>query len=401
MSARAYYDDSYTHSFAARITEHTLHNGAPAVVLDQTYFYPTSGGQPHDVGSINGIPVVDVVTREGDAAVLHVLASAPDPAASDITCQIDWTRRFDHMQHHTGQHILTQAFVQTAHAPTVSFHLSDNSVTIDLDKSALTDAQAADTETLANQIIWQNRTVTAQVIDPNDADNVRIRRLPPHLLTGGLRIIDIDGFDVTACGGTHVARTGEIGLLKIVRLEKRGDKTRVEFCCGTRALADYRARHEVTTALTASLTVGLSEVTASVTRLQEGFRAAQRDLKAATSTLLGYEAQAILAGLPAGEKAVIVRVFEGRSADDLKTLAAALTARPVTVALLAGTGEKTSCVFARSADLGHDMGALLKDTLAGLGGRGGGQPTLAQGAAPAGDTESIRAALERAAAALA
>lgn len=401
MTLRAYYTDSYTHQFEARVAGRTRYQDRPALVLDHTYFYPSSGGQPHDIGLINGLRVVDVITRDEDAAVLHVLEGELPEDVDAISGHVDWGRRFDHMQHHTGQHILTQAFVQIAGVPTVGFHLSSSTVTIDLETPSLADSDIAEAEALANRIIWENHPVSATIVDLNDTANVRIRRLPPHLLTGGLRVIDIDGFDVTACGGTHVAGTGEIGLLKVIRAEKRGDKTRIEFCCGGRALQDYRARHDVTSALAASLSVGLGDIPASVARLQDAFRSAQRELKAAASALLTHEAQAILAALEPDTRAVLVHVYERRAADDLKTLANALVARPGTVALLASVDDKTNCVFARSADLNADMGALLKTTLAALGGRGGGQPTLAQGAAPTVDASAVRAALDQAAASLA
>ena len=157
-------------------------------------------------GTLNGIPVIDVSARKEDGAVVHVLAD--EIAADSIEGVVDWTRRFDHMQHHTGQHILSQAFVQVAQASTVGFHLGADSVTIDLDRANIPDDIVNAVETLANEIVFGNRPVTARIIQPDDAEGVRIRKLPEHLLTGGLRVIDIDGFDITACGGTHVARTG-------------------------------------------------------------------------------------------------------------------------------------------------------------------------------------------------
>jgi alanyl-tRNA synthetase len=392
---RLYYDDSYAREFSARVVERLTYDSHPAVVLDRTCFYPTSGGQPNDLGTLGGVAVLDVAARKEDGAVLHVLG---EPLAADeVTGVIDWARRFDYMQHHTGQHILSQAFVQVAQASTVGFHLSLDSVTIDLDQPSLTDAQVAAVEALANEVVWGDRPVTARIVQPDDAEGVRIRKLPEHILTGGLRVIDIDGFDVTACGGTHVARTGEIGLIKVLKLEKRGDKTRVEFRCGGRALADYQAKNAVANGLAADLTCAIAELPQAVARLQEDFKAAQRALKAANSLLIDFEADRLAEEAPETNGVRVVKAsFADRDFGDVRLLANKLIQKPSIVALLAVTGDKAQMVFARSADLSHDMNALLKATLAALAnGRGGGQPQMAQGGGTASASE-VDAALSAA-----
>jgi alanyl-tRNA synthetase len=395
-SERAYYNDSYTTAFNARIVERATHDGKPAVRLDRTYFYPTGGGQPHDTGQMDGVHVVDVVAREGDKAVLHCLEG--EIATDEVTCQIDWARRFDHMQQHTGQHILTQAFVQTTGAQTVGFHLSADTVTIDLDHTGLSDAQIAAAEDEANRIVIENHPVTARLIDPNDADGVRARRIPEKLLTAGLRIIDIDGYDVTACGGTHVRAAGEIGMIKVVKIEKRGDKTRVEFKCGTRALRDYRLKTDALTRITAALTVGTADAADAVIRLQDDYKTMGRALKAAATQLIEAEAdKLILETSDVDGLRLIVRAYEGRDAGDLKLLASRLTMGEGVIALLGSAGDKSLLIFARSRDLAHDMNALLKTALAAFGGRSGGQPSMAQGGGVPASLDVIRAALDGAA----
>ncbi len=377
---RRYYDDSYTREFTARVIERTQVGGHPAVVLDQTYFYPTSGGQPNDTGTIDGAAVIDVIAREGDAAVVHVLAS--ELAADSVTCVVDWARRFDHMQHHTGQHILSQAFVEVAGANTIGFHLSPDSVTIDLDKVDLSADAVSRVEDLANDVIFADRPVTARTVGRDDLDGVRVRKIPDHLLTDGLRVIDIDGFDMTACGGTHVARTGEIGMIKVLRMEKRGDKLRVEFRCGGRALRDYRDKNALANQLTAALTCKQDEAPAAVARLQEDFKAAQRSLKAAVQQLIDYEAAQILRDTPEINGLRVVKMtFEDRDVGELRTLAGKLTrSAPVVVLLGAVGGEKSQLIFARSEELSQDMNTLLKAVMPLLdGGRGGGQAAMAQG----------------------
>lgn len=396
MTRRLYYDDSYAIDFSAQVVERLAVEDRPAVILDQTCFYPTGGGQPNDLGKINDLAVEDVFTRETDSAVVHVLAGKPE--TDSVTCRVDWMRRFDHMQHHTGQHILTQAFVQVAKANTVSFHLSSESVTIDLDAAAITAEQVNNAEDVANQIIYENRPVTARLIDPNDTEGVRMRRMPGHLVTDGLRVIDIENFDLTACGGTHVACTGEIGIIKVIKLEKRGDKTRVEFRCGSRALRDYREKNSIINKLVADLTCASSEVNQAVARLQDDFKQAQRALKVVTNQLLEFEAERLLAATDEQAGVRIIKViFPARDPGELRLLANRLIAAPGVIALLGTAGDKAHLVLARSTNLSHDMNALLKDVLPHLGeARGGGQPSLAQGGGLKADMAQVQAALDEA-----
>jgi alanyl-tRNA synthetase len=397
MTERLYYSDSYTTTFQATVIEQLQVDGRLALVLDRSSFYPSSGGQPHDTGSLNGIPVVDVLVRNDDAAILHILAKAPAPLLSSIQAgqqvegHIDWSRRFDHMQHHTGQHILTQAFVQVANAKTVSFHLSPDSVTIDLDVTALPAAQVAEAEALANRIVQANRPVTATLRQSDDQNGIRIRKLPKHLLTDGLRIIQVENFDSTACGGTHVSRTGEIGLIKVLKLEKRGDKTRVEFRCGNRALADYADKHVVLNALAADMNCRYNEIPDMVNKLHSDLKTAQTALKDTRTQLTAYEADNLLATADRTDRyALVTAVFADRDMAEVRLLASRLTEQAKVVALLGAAGDKAQLVFARSADLSFDMGALLKEAAAKLGGRGGGQAAFAQGGGVKADVEALR-----------
>ncbi len=396
MSTRLYYYDSYTTQFTAQVVERLNVNGHPAVILDQTYFYPASGGQPSDLGSINGVSLLELQTRDEDGAVLHVLAE--DIPGKTVNCQIDWARRFDHMQHHTGQHILTQAFVQIAGANTVGFHLSLESVTIDLDKTGLTPEILAQVEDLANQVVWENRRVEARLVEEDAVSDIRIRKKPGHLLTDGLRVIEIEGFDKTACGGTHVSRTGEIGVIKVLKLERRGDKTRVEFRCGSRALLDYRQKNNIVNGIVADLTCRPDEVESGVVRLQDQVRDLTRSLKAANSQLIEYEAEHLLRQTADQSGIRIVKTtFENRDAGELKMLVNRLIEQPKVVALLGTNGEKAQLILGRSADLPYDMNTIIKQVLPQLGpARGGGQPALAQGGGVSASAEQVQAALDAA-----
>jgi alanyl-tRNA synthetase len=343
------------------------------------------------------VPLLDVVARESDKAVIHVLAEAVN--GDEMLCELDWARRFDHMQHHTGQHILTQAFVQTCGAGTVGFHLSADTVTIDLDQGALSAAQIATAEDLANQVVFEARPVTTRIVDPEAAEGVRMRRLPDTLVTGGLRVVEVADFDVTACGGTHVRSTGEIGIIKVVKTEKRGDKLRVEFKCGGRALHDYRVKSDVLGRIAGALNAHFSEADAVVAKLQEDYRSAARALKATSSQLVEYEAASLIAETASENgRRLIIRVYDQRDPAELKLLAQRLSAADGVIALLGSAGDKSLLIFARSADRTEDMNALLKRALTQLGdARGGGQPNMAQGGGIAADEAAIRRALEDAA----
>ena len=400
MSERAYYWDSYTVEFAAEVVETTEIAGRPAVRLSQTHFYPTSGGQPHDTGRLfqgnQTARVVDVVVRESDEAVLHVLDAAIAPGMA--TGEIDWPRRFDHMQQHTGQHILSQAFIRVAEAETIGFHLSGQSVTIDLDRVELTVEEVRAAEQLANEVVARNRPVRASEVAREAATGLPLRKLPPGR-DGKLRLVDIEGFDLTACGGTHVAGTAEVGLVKVLKTERRGAATRVEFICGGRAVADYRLKHDVVQQLGATLTTGIDDLPAALARLQEEARQLRLELKRERGARLALEAGQLLDGAETvGGARVVRRVLVGREMDEARQLATLLTAGGA-VALLGVAGERAQLVFARPTEgpgFAH-VGEAIKPALAALGGaRGGGGPTSAQGGGPAADETTVAAALEAA-----
>ena len=396
MTERRYYSDSHTTKFEAKIVEHLTWDGKPAVVLDATYFYPAGGGQPCDYGTLNGAQVIDVVARPDDLAVIHVLEREIE--GDTAQAQIDWARRFDHMQQHTGQHILTQAFVQTANLPTVGFHLSPDTVTIDLDATSISADQINTAENLANEVIWRNLPVTARLVSQNEMDGVRVRRIPGQLATEGLRVVSVGEFDQTACGGTHVAATGEIGLLKIIRTDKKGGQIRVEFRCGGRALSDYRLRNDTTQRLTSLLNVGVSELDQSVSRLQNEIREMQRQRKAVVQQLLKtHAAELIAAAQTIDGVRVVILVSDLYDLNDLRVLAKQLTATPSILALLGMPGEKAQIVLTCSPDLPYNLNPALQAGLAVLGNaRGGGPANFVQGGGVPATTAQIEAALKAA-----
>lgn len=392
MTERLYYTDSYRTCFSARVVEQLAWDDHPAVVLDRTAFYPTSGGQPADRGTLGKITVLDVVAREEDSAIVHVLERAMPEAGSEVEGVLDWPRRFDHMQQHTGQHILSAAFEQVLDADTIGFHLGTEVSTIDVNVARLEPAAVTSVEDLANQAIWDDRPVNVRIVDPDELVALPLRR--PPAVEGPVRIVDIAGFDVNPCGGTHVARTGEIGLLKTVRLTYRGNDTRVEFLCGRRALRDYQARNEMTNRLAARLTVGHRELDQAVERLQAEARQLHQDLRKAHKRLLGVEAGELAeAAIAHGPYRVVQQVWERREPDELRALAHELMQHPGIVALLAGVGERTHLCFACTEGVDLNVAGLLREACAQLGGKGGGQPNLAQGSAPVTDAAHVNAVL--------
>lgn len=390
MTIRRYYEDAQTTEFTAHITEQADWQGQSAVCLDQTYFYPTSGGQPNDLGTLNDVPVVDVVVREADQAVLHVLAAPLPP--QPVVGRIAAARRADHRQQHTGQHILSQAFLRLVEAETVGFHLGLDAVTIDLHTRQLSEADFARAEVLANQVVAQALPVRAWFPADDEIATLALRKTPD--VVGKLRVVSIGEFDVTACGGTHVANTAEIGLIKLLKQEKRsGGLVRIVFACGARALADYARKHRIVTQLAADLTCGEDELPEAFNRLLAENKQLRRDWQQAQGVLLDAEVDALLAAATPDPRTgwrVIRHVWPGREAADLRRMAARLAAQPGVLALLAATGEKTALTFAASDDLAVDLRSALQSALDALGGgRGGGPPRLVQGGGPAGDPTQV------------
>ncbi|MDX1665034.1 MAG: DHHA1 domain-containing protein [Candidatus Promineifilaceae bacterium] len=402
VGGRLYYRDAYEREFEARVVERLEHEGQRAVVLDQSYFYPTSGGQPADHGHLNETAVLDVFVREEDGAVVHVLQD--ELWEETVRGKIDWTRRLDHMQHHTGQHILSASFLEVADAPTVGFHLSPTSVTIDLDRAMPDAAAIGKVELRSNRIIWENRPVRVRLLSPEQAAPLELRKVP-EVAGDLLRLVAIEDFDLTACGGTHVASTGAVGMIKIVGVERRSGGLRISFLCGRRALADYGEKDRVLSRLAGRFTTGYSELEKVTGALQDDLKEAQRTLRRQQEQLAQYEArmlarEALVLASPAhdrGHVRLVKELFRDRDPAALRQLANALVEERGIVALLAlASPERTQLIFARSEDAPGDMSTLIRSTLKMVGGGGGGSPTFAQGGGPAAEIKVVQQALEHA-----
>lgn len=391
MTERLYYEDPNALTFTARVVERLTMGKRPAVILDRTCFYPESGGQPGDRGDLNGVQVLDTLERDEDHAVVHVLAAAL--ASDEVAGSVDRTRRWDHMQQHTGQHIFSQTAERVLNAETVSFHLGDDGMTVDLATDSMTAEQAAALEDAANAVVFQDLPVTCRFVTASELARLPLRK--PPKVAGPIRIVEVQGYDWSPCGGTHVATAGQVGLIVIRKWERRGAAVRVDFACGGRALADYRWKNTAVNRLAAGLSVRDRELADTVERLLAEANENRRLLNFAREQLLDHEAAALIAET-AGPPRLVGRSLGDRPAEEVRRLAQRLAARDGVVALLGSAGGgKANLVFARSADLGYDMNALLKAACALLGGRGGGTAALAQGGG--GDVAALDRALETAA----
>jgi alanyl-tRNA synthetase len=386
LTERIYYTAPYTVDFNARVVAIEDVGGRRAAVLDRTAFYPTSGGQPFDTGILGAARVIVVIDRE-DGAILHVFEG--ELPGREVAGRIDWARRFEHMQQHTGQHVLSAAFERFCRARTESFHLGAAAATIDLGRD-VAPSEVALAETEANRVVWEDRPVTIRFADSDEAAALPLRKEPVR--AGRLRLIEVDGFDLSACGGTHVARTGAIGVIAVSGWERFRGGTRVEFRCGGRALADYRAMRDSVSAAQRLLSTGPADLASAIQRLQGEARDAKRRVKDLQEQLAGHEAEALVdRATPTGSSRIVVEPLEGWDPAGLKTIAAAIVERPGHMAVLLTIATPVSIVVARAADVRLDAGAVLRQLTAKYGGKGGGRPELAQGGGLNGPADEIAA----------
>jgi alanyl-tRNA synthetase len=370
MTERLYYREPYRRTFDGTVVNVQTVDGRSHVTLDQTAFYPTSGGQPNDTGTLGGAAVSDVVDRE-DGTIAHVI-SGTLRTGEVVSGEIDWGRRFDHMQQHTGQHVLSAAFDRLFGVRTESFHMGQQSATIDLARE-VTAAEVARAEDDANRVVWEDRPVSIRFATAEEAAAMGMRKESGR--TGTLRLIDVQDYDLSACGGTHVERTGAIGTIAIGGWEKLRGGSRVEFLCGNRVVQRFRLWRDALSAMQKHLSVPAIEMAPSIERMQEDSKGLQRIIRGFQEKLAAHEASALLA-----KGQVIVEVIEGWDAQGIKSIAVAATsASPEAVVVLFTASTPAQVVIARGASAGVDAGALLKQLAAKFGGKGGGKPDLAQG----------------------
>ena len=375
MTERLYYSDSYLTEFDANVLQGHRAGEHFEVRLDRTAFYPTSGGQPHDLGSIEGHPVVAVLDKP-DGAIVHRLEG--QIPRTGVHCSINWPRRFDHMQQHTGQHVLSQAFLRTASLATIGFHLSSEYSTIDLEAEEVSLKTLRSAEDLANAIVYENRSVNAQMVSHDEASKLKLRK--PSNREGVLRVVTIDRFDVSACGGTHLRQTGEIGGIFIGRVERVNRRTRVEFVCGQRSLRSYRRHLGDLDRISKSLSIARQDAPHRVDKQLQELKQLRKTLKVKNDWLADLLAQELYRRAPSKKGTRIVKhLFEGEERDFIKSLAQRLLACGSCWVLLGNGGSQAQLVLAKSELLPGDLRPVMKECSRLISGKGGGTPTLVQG----------------------
>jgi alanyl-tRNA synthetase len=389
MTDRLYYHDSFLYDFDAEIRS-VSDTPRPALVLDRTAFYPTSGGQIHDMGWISTenseakFRVTEVADTEDGHVVHYLEAPLKDvQPGTRVHGAIDAARRRDHMQQHSAQHVLSAAFARLFNMPTVSFHMADDYCSIDLDTPSLTQHQVESAERLANEIVLEDRPVEVRYVTRDEAANLGLRKVPPAE-RDQLRLIDIREFDLSACGGTHVAHTGQIAGLLLRKFERVRQGYRVEFVAGQRAVATARRDFSTLTETAALFSSHIYDVPQQARKSVDEIRSLRKQLEQSQDDLAAAQAATLLAETSeANGRKLIVRMFPGRDLAYLKLLAQKITRQSsIALALLASESPQPVLVFAQSAGQPHDMSALLKQTVSAVGGRGGGSRDLAQGGLP-------------------
>jgi alanyl-tRNA synthetase len=386
MTERLYFDDPYIQTFTARVVDRREIGGRAAVALDRSAFYPEGGGQPGDRGTLNALLVLDTQADDADV-VWHIVSDRV--LGDEVEGRIDWDRRWDFMQQHHGQHLLSAAAENQFGARTLAVHLGEEVCTVDLDHPGFGIEQLAELEDATNAMIWADVPIVARFVTPDELQSLTLRK-PPQAYDN-IRIVSAGDFDHSPCGGTHPRRTGEVGSVLLRRAERYKGGMRIEFVCGGRAVREYRAKNRIVSAAAADLNVGYAELPIAIERLRAAEERSRKALERAQERLVEYEAAALIERAERiGDTPVVVAAFDDRALDNLRLLARTIAERGG-VALLGLRAEKAQLVFNRAAGAVWDMGALLRTAAAIVGGRGGGKVDAAQGGGP--DVLQLDAAL--------
>lgn len=371
---RLYYTDCYLKEFSGRVVRSAPDPRGVRVYLDRTAFFPESGGQPSDRGALGGIAVLDVIDEGNEVA--HVLAG--DPEREAVEGVIDWERRFDHMQQHTGQHILSAAFEHSGSYKTVSFHMGPESATIDLDSDRVGSKQIEEAEELANKVVFDNRPV--QISFRSAAEVLQLDLRKPTFREGDIRLVEVEGFDLSACGGTHVSRSGSVGMISIRKVERAKGLTRIEFVCGGRALRRARQDFAILSEAARLFSSGWEKVPELISKQTQELRDAGKSVQKLVEDLAAIEAAQLWQQAPEkGWGRVVRRVFESTEAKKAKSVAHALGMKPCAIALIGVKGSPSAVFFAQTRGGQANLSDVMKQTLAKFGGRGGGTRDFAQG----------------------
>ncbi|MGB7604360.1 MAG: DHHA1 domain-containing protein [Lutisporaceae bacterium] len=381
---KLYYFDSYLTEFQANIIEIIPYQDKYAIIMDKTYFYPESGGQPSDIGTINSVSISYVVEQENK--ILHIADNKLE--LGPVSCKIDWDNRFYSMQQHSGQHILSACFYKLYQGETSSFHIGKDTVTIEIDIESFNADMAEQVEEMANSMIYNNHIISTDIVDKDKLTLLPLRKQPK--VTSNIRIVDIEGCDCSPCGGTHVKATGEIGIIKIKRWEKLKNSHKFEFICGIRALKDYRYKNTLVNKLGAYLSASEQDVEKAFLKFTEDYKGLQKQVSQFRNELVTYDAHSLMEqSIDIGGLKVISKILENRDFNEIKLIAQIIVSNPSKIALLATSNEGSQLIFTRSDDTEINMNNLLKSILPIINGKGGGSSKAAQG----GGSGDIQAAL--------
>lgn len=392
-TVKLFHTDAYCTEFVAQVRACVPAGDKWDVVLDQTCFYATSGGQPNDTGTLGGARVLDVREDEAAGEIIHTVDA---PLSGEVRGQVDWQRRLDHSEQHTGQHLLSAVFEKFMDGETVSWHLGSDSCTVDIAIDALTPDQVEKIELECNRVIRETLPVLTHVVDKEGVKAFPMRK--PPAVEGDIRVVEIAGYDWSGCGGTHVRSTGELGLLKVKSWEKNKKFIRVEFLVGQRAVRDYMRLDQMTRELARSLSIHVLDLPGYVDRSKEETSGLRKQLKMAQERLLEIEAAELVAeARKLGGVKVVREIVGGRPVDEVKLLAGKVAAHPGTVAIFGTRGAMPQIVLYRSVDLRLDMGTVIRQVLPLIDGKGGGSPVQAQGAGsrPEGLEQALDMALQK------
>ncbi|CAN7547913.1 DHHA1 domain-containing protein [Paenibacillus sp. LjRoot153] len=367
MTKKLYYETAYLKEWQTTIIEKIEREDGIYVLLEETAFYPHGGGQPCDAGEINGIPVLDVFLEEDE--VLHKLDRMPEGTSAN--CKIDWQLRFDHMQQHSGQHLLSAVCRELFEANTVSFHLGTDYCTIDVDTLDLEPSKLAVIETEVNRKIYENRSISSYLVTPEELAQLPLVKQPK--VTKDIRIVEINGVEYNACGGTHVSSTGEIGMIKLLKAEKQKGNTRIYFLCGFRALAEFNVNVRILGALSSKFNTGKDEIMDRIEKWELEHKQVQTELTELKEKLDEYLAQELLVD----HLDAIAHQFNDKSLKDMQSLATKVASKTDLPILFMSTSEN-KVVFAHNGQYAQSCGAFFKAHLGSFNGKGGGSDKMAQ-----------------------
>jgi alanyl-tRNA synthetase len=382
-----YQQDVSILEFEAEVMDRfTLADKRIGVVLDRTYFYPTGGGQEHDSGTIGSARVVDVFEDEAHSRLVHVVEG--ELGLGSVKAKIDQERRLRHMQHHTAQHLLTQCILRQTGYETVSANINGYSPsTLDIETSKIDPADLDQAELMANQIIYADRVVKTYFVSPDALNSIPLRR--PPKVTENIRIVEIDAFDYSPCGGTHVLRSGSIGLVKVLKTERQNDKIRVYFNAGLQAMQVFHQMYGALTRLANKMSTSWQDIPDVIIKQADQLAVVQKELQMLRQNAVRYEARELADGAVEREGFKLGRAsFIARPASELRILADLLKVEPDLVTVLSSfDGQKASLIVTCGEGTGKDARLLLNTYLGQIGGRGGGDARLAQGGGAASEEQ--------------